>query len=84
MINTLHRCTSTRTSETYDQIPCDGRFLADGTFTGGCDDPCRFIMKKQGEGDPPFKSAEVQEVWNEAQRLLDAYEYYEFYRLPTG
>ncbi len=25
-----------------------------GTVTYGCDEPCRFIMQKSGEGDPPI------------------------------
>ena len=37
------------------QIPCDGILWVDLEVTGGCDEPCRWQMRKEGEGVPPFE-----------------------------
>jgi len=52
-----HTCTSTM-SKDFDsygkEIPCTGQRHSDGTFTGGCGEPCRWMMIKCGEGEPPW------------------------------
>lgn len=58
---------------------CDGVYWEDGKFTGGCNDPCSFVMRKGGSGDPDFLTAEgfMKELnfllarcgrWNDANR----------------
>ena len=57
-----HRCISKMSRELDsggEQIPCTGVYYSDGTIEGGCDEPCRWIMKKEGEGDPPWTAREV-------------------------
>jgi len=52
-----HVCINTMSEDggsCSEQIPCTGQRHSDGTFTGGCGEPCRWIMIKEGEGKPPW------------------------------
>ncbi len=55
-----HRCIS-KMSVDGEQIPCTGVMYNTGAIEGGCGEPCRWIMQKEGEGDPPWSAREVLE-----------------------
>lgn len=37
-----------------ERVSCDGKRYSDGTFEGGCGEPCSWIMEKSGHGKPPW------------------------------
>jgi hypothetical protein len=55
-------CTSDKENTDYKsnktRIPCDGVIYEDDSTEGGCHEPCRFMMGKVGEGNPPFLDGE--------------------------
>ena len=58
-----HVCINTMSKDfdSYgEEIPCTGQRHSDGTFTGGCGEPCRWIMIKCGEGKPPWTDWDSQ------------------------
>lgn len=60
MRTVIHRCKSEKnmgfsgSRDSSDYVPCDGAWFDDGTFVHGCGEPCRFVMGKEGEGEPPL------------------------------
>lgn len=43
----MARCTATKSEDggsCSPRVPCDGVMHADGTMTGGCGEPCDFVM----------------------------------------
>ncbi len=51
-----HRCNGLYTPgfSGSEQIPCEAIYLSDGNFLGTCGEPCRWVMMKHGEGNPPW------------------------------
>lgn len=53
----ISACTYTKSEDGGScgpRVPCDGRHYSDGDMRGGCGEPCRFVMMKSGEGNPPM------------------------------
>lgn len=50
------------------RIPCDGALYADGTMTGGCGEPCSFIMDRDPQAD---RIVYLERIAAEAAFLLD-------------
>jgi len=51
-----------------DGLRCSGVFLADGSMQNTCGDPCSFIMRKAGSGNPPFLTENM--LINEIEKLM--------------
>lgn len=50
----ISRCTYQDAFDHDPDVKCSGVFWSNGTMTGGCGDPCSFVMRKAGAGEPPF------------------------------
>jgi hypothetical protein len=61
----VSRCTSRCH---YTETDCDATYWSDGTFYGSCGDPCSFVMKKAGSGDPPFLHSD--DLMTEIENLM--------------
>lgn len=64
-VEVVSRCVD---SYDYGETKCDAIYYADGTLRGGCADPCSFIMKKAGSGEPPFLHPEA--ITEEIEKLM--------------
>lgn len=52
-----HRCDSEKSEDGGScsrRVACDGARWSDGTMTGGCAEPCFWVMGKTGYGTPPW------------------------------
>ncbi len=61
----LSKCTGVIWGCDGEHAPCQAALMEDGSYSGhGCGEPCRWVMKKAGEGEPPFLSSEeaLQEI----------------------
>jgi hypothetical protein len=53
----------------YESRPCEAKLLINGEIQGyTCGEPCSWIMKKSGHGEPPFLNPE--HVLDEIKKLL--------------
>jgi hypothetical protein len=51
-LQVISRCTA---SIEYGTEDCQAELMSDGTIRGRyCGEPCSFVMRKGGAGDPPF------------------------------
>ena len=64
-VDPVSRCTC---KKEYETKPCDGVYWPNGSLTGGCGDPCSFIMRKSGAGEPPFLHDEA--LLEEMEKLM--------------
>lgn len=57
----VRRCTSMRLKAGEfsggPEVPCQGYMTSDGCIEDTCEEPCRWIMRKAGEGKPPWPHA---------------------------
>jgi len=49
----------------YEQEKCSGRLYADGQVMDGCGEPCRFSMRKSGEGNPPIETPDFYKGYDQ-------------------
>lgn len=63
-MDATHRCTGRvyppGGEYTEPQVPCPAYRTADGEFHDTCGEPCRWIMIKLGEGNPPWTEQEKE------------------------
>lgn len=52
----------------FGEERCEGYMNSNGSWFDTCGEPCSFIMKKSGSGDPPFLSD--TEVLDEIRQIL--------------
>jgi hypothetical protein len=58
----VQRCTSTRVDDDMNNVPCAAYLDDRGEVHDGCGEPCSWVMRKSGHGDPPWRSGAEEEA----------------------